>query len=63
MKAGSTSSTLSPLVSISARITASSAHIAAPCAISGGQAWAASPMMIERPRCHGDSTQIASIHW
>ncbi len=63
MNAGSTSSTPSPAVSISARITASSAHIAAPCAISGGQAWAASPMMMVRPRYHGASTQIASIHW
>ena len=33
-----------------------SAHIA-PCAISGGHACAASPMMIERPPCHGESTQ------
>ena len=53
----------SPDVSISARTTASSAHIAAPWAISGGHAWAASPMMIVRPRNHGESTQIASIHW
>ena len=63
MNVGSTSSTSSPVVSISASTTASSAHIAAPCAISGGHACAASPMMIVRPRYQGDSTQIASIHW
>jgi len=40
----------------SVRTKASSSPCAAPCAIVGGQLWAASPMMMARPRFHGSST-------
>jgi hypothetical protein len=48
-------------VSNSASTTASSAHIAAPWAISGGQACAASPITIALPRYRGLSTSSHSI--
>ena len=61
MNAGSACSTGSSPVTSSASTTASSAHIAAPWAISGGQACAASPITIARPRYQGSSTSSHSI--
>src|SRR6185437_15635033 len=56
-------STGSAPVTRSASTMASSVHMAAPCAIRGGQACTASPIRTTRPRCHGSSRSSDSIRW